>query len=173
MILAESEDAMQQEVDQLLNLYERRSISRRALIEGLAALVLGSRVFAQTTPGTAQESFVRARTLNHVTITTADVARSKAFYQRLAGLAIQDEGKDFCELRLEGGFLGLYAPEAEQRPGFDHFCLGIEKYDAKRLVDDLKRAIPRANPTLEYSDQVYVRDPDGVRLQFADVSYKR
>ena len=93
---------MQQEVDQLLNLYDRRSISRRALIEGLAALVLGSRVFAQTTPGAAQEPFVRARTLNHVTITTADVARSKAFYQRLAGLPIQDEGKDFCELRLEG-----------------------------------------------------------------------
>lgn len=73
----------------------------------------------------------------------------------------------------KGGFLGLYAPEAKQRPGFNHFCLGIEKYDAKRLVDDLKRAIPQANPTLEYSDQVYVRDPDGVRLQFADVSYKR
>ena len=165
---------MQHEVDQLLSLYERRSISRRALLEGLATLVLGSRVFGQTAPGAAQEEpLVRARTLNHVTITTADVPRSKAFYQRLTGLAVRDEGKDFCELRLQGGFLGLYAPEAGQQLGFDHFCFGIETYDAKRVLGDLKRAIPEAHPTLEYGDQVYVRDPDGVRVQFADVSYKR
>jgi len=167
------EDAMQHEVDQILSLYERRSISRRALVEGLAALVLGSRVFGQTAPSADQEPLVRARTLNHITITTADVARSKAFYQRLTGLAVRDEGKDFCELRLQGGFLGLYAPEAGQRLGFDHFCFGIETYDAKRVLGDLKRAIPEAHPTLEYGDQVYVRDPDGVRVQFADESYKR
>ncbi len=164
---------MQHEVDQLLSLYERRSISRRALVEGLGALALGSRVFGQTGPVAAQEPLVRARTLNHVTIITADVARSRAFYQRLAGLAIRDEGKDFCELRLEGGFLGLYAPEAGQRPGFDHLCFGIERYDPIRVLGDLKRSIPEADPTLEYGDQVYVRDPDGVRVQFADVGYKR
>jgi len=167
------EDAMQHEVDQLLSLYERRSISRRALVEGLAALVLGSRVFGQTGPGAAQEPLVHARALNHVTIITADLARSKAFYQRLTGLGIRDEGKGFCELRLEGSFLGLYAPEAGQRLGFDHFCFGIETYDPKRVLGDLKRSIPEAHPTLEYGDQVYVRDPDGVRVQFADVSYKR
>ena len=164
---------MQDQVDQLLGLYERRGISRRALIEGLTALVLGSRLAAQTGSGMTQEPFVRAHTLNHVTVTTADVARSKAFYQRVAGLAIRDEGRDFCELRLEGSFLGLYAVEAQQRAGFDHFCLGIENYDAKRIHGDLERVIPEAHPTLEYGDQVYVRDPDGVRVQFADVSYKR
>jgi catechol 2,3-dioxygenase-like lactoylglutathione lyase family enzyme len=164
---------MQHRVDQLLSLYERRTISRRALVEGLAALVPSSRVFSQTGSGAAQEPLVRARTLNHVTIITADVARSRAFYQQLAGLAIRDEGKDFCELRLEGGFLGLYGPEAGQRPGFDHFCFGIERYDPIRVLGDLKRSIPGANPTLEYGDQVYVRDPDGVRVQFADVGYKR
>jgi catechol 2,3-dioxygenase-like lactoylglutathione lyase family enzyme len=161
---------MQHEIDQLVSLYERRRITRRALVEGLAALALGSRVFGQTA---AQEPLVRARTLNHVTIITADVARSKAFYQRLTGLAVRDEGKDFCELRLEGGFLGLYAPEAGQRLGFDHFCFGIETYDPKRVLGDLKRSIPEADPTVEHGDQVYVRDPNGVRVQFADVSYKR
>src|SRR3954471_22164513 len=102
------EEAMQLEVDQLLCLYDRRKISRRALVQGLAALFVGSQVLGQTAPTHPMGSFVRARTLNHVTITSADVARSKAFYQRVAGLAIRDEGRDFCELRLEGGFLGLY-----------------------------------------------------------------
>lgn len=98
----------------------------------------------------------------------------KPFINSLTGLAVHNEGKDFCELKLQDGFLGLYAPdEAGQHLGFDHFCFGIERYDAKRVLGDLKRAIPEAHPTLEYDDQVYVRDPDGVRVQFADVSYKR
>jgi catechol 2,3-dioxygenase-like lactoylglutathione lyase family enzyme len=168
-----SEESMHNQIDQLLDLYERRGITRRALIAGLTAVVLGSRATAQTNSGKAQEPFVRAHTLNHVSIDTADVARSKAFYQRLAGLAIRDEGKDFCELRLDGGFLGLYAREPSENPGIDHFCLGVENYDAKRIHADLQRAIPEGHATLEYGDQVYVRDPDGVRIQFADVSYKR
>ena len=164
---------MDNQIDQLLELYERRAITRRALMAGLTAIVLSSRTTAQTNSGNAQEPFVRAHTLNHVSIDAADVARSKAFYQQLAGLAVRDEGKDFCEFRLEGAFLGFYAREASNAPGIDHFCLGVENYDAKRIHADLQRAIPEVHPTLEYGDQVYVRDPDGVRVQFADVSYKR
>ena len=160
------------EFDRLLNLYERGGISRRALLEGVALLALGSAVSGQTRPSAAGEPLVRARTLNHVTLVAADVAKSKAFYERLTGLAIRDEGKDFCEFRLEGSFLGIYAREAEEAAGFNHFCLGIDGYDAKRLVGQLKQAIPEADATLEYDSQVYVRDPDGVKVQFADVNYK-
>src|SRR5262249_14527457 len=38
---------------------------------------------------------------------------------------------------------------------------------------DLEQSIPESHPTLEYGDQVYVHDPDGVRVQLADVSYKK
>ena len=61
-------------------------------------------------------------TLNHVTLYASSVARSKAFYQRLTGLPIQAEDKDFCEFRLESGFLGIYAADGGQQPGFNHFC---------------------------------------------------
>src|SRR5436190_18494268 len=117
---------MKSEVDRLLNLYEQSSISRRGLIEAVAALSLAAGAAgASTKPGVTP--IVQARTLNHVTITTANVARSKAFYGRLTGLAVRDEGPNFCELQLENGFLGLYSPwEAKQRVGIDHVCLGIE-----------------------------------------------
>lgn len=161
---------MQDEIDDLVTMYEQRTISRRALVQGLASLVLAERIFGETAAGT--EPPAPARTLNHVTILTPDVRRSKAFYQRLTGLAIRDEGKDFCEFRFDGGFLGIYAPEEGRRPGFDHFCFGIENYDAKRVLSRLQQAVPQAHPTLENADQVYVRDPDGVRVQFADVNYK-
>jgi catechol 2,3-dioxygenase-like lactoylglutathione lyase family enzyme len=163
---------MQQELERLVTLYDQRSISRRALVQGLIASAVGSRAFGQTNPSAGAEPFVRAHTLNHVTILTSDVGRSKAFYQRLAGLPIRDEGKGFCEFRLNGGFLGLYAAEAGERAGFNHFCLGIKNYDAKQVVHGLERDFPDAHPGLEYGDQVYFRDPDGVKVQIADETYK-
>ena len=163
---------MQREVDNLVSLYDRRNISRRELVQGLTAFALGPRVFPQPGPTETRDTLAHAHTLNHVTIITRDVKRSKAFYQHLTGLSVRDEGKDFCELRLDDAFLGLYAAETGGRPGFDHFCFGIESYDPKRVLSDLQRAIPEAHPTLEYGDQVYVRDPDGVRVQLADVRYK-
>jgi catechol 2,3-dioxygenase-like lactoylglutathione lyase family enzyme len=164
---------MQHEIDHLVTMYEQRTISRRALVQRLAGLALGARMFGQSGSGTTRGPLVHARTLNHVTILTPEVRRSKDFYQRLTGLPIRDEAKDFCELRFEGGFFGIYAPDAGRRAGFDHFCFGMDNYDAKRVLDSLQRAIPEAHPTLENADQVYVRDPDGVRVQFADVNYKR
>ena len=41
------------------------------------------------------------------------------------------------------------------------------------LETALNAAVPEAKPGLENQDQVYVQDPDGVRVQFADVRYKR
>lgn len=164
---------MEDQAEHLVSLYDRGTISRRQLVQGLLALGVSGVQPRQALGASSGEPLFRARTINHVTLFASDVARSKAFYQRLAGLPIRDEGKDLCEFRLEGGFLGLYAPEGVQRPGVDHFCLGMEGYNAARVHAVLAEAVPEARPTLEYEDQVYVRDPDGVRVQLADVTYKR
>jgi catechol 2,3-dioxygenase-like lactoylglutathione lyase family enzyme len=167
---------MRHEVERLVGLYDHGGLSRRQLLQGLLALgvgrfapdPLGGGIGGQ---GQAPPLF-HTRTLNHVTLFASNVARSKAFYQRLTGLPIRAEDKDFCEFRLEGGFLGIYAPDAGDQPGFNHFCFGIDGYDPQATLRALKAAVPEAQPTLE-EDQVYVQDPDGVRVQFADVRYKR
>jgi len=163
---------MKVEIDRLLSLYEGSTISRRSLIEAVAA-VSAAAVIA---PGTARAAapVVRGRSLNHVTLTTTDVARSKAFYQRLMGLSVRDEGEGFCDLQLENGFLGLYAPwEKKQRIGIDHVCLGIEDFEPKAVLAELKTMMPDTRPTVEFGDQLYLRDPDGTKVQLAGVSYKR
>ena len=161
------------DVEGLVDLYDGGRLSRRELVRGLLALGIAPRV-AQGRASTSQSApLFRTRTVNHVTIYASDVARSKAFYQRLTGLPIQNEDKESCEFRLENGFLGIYATDPGQRFGFNHFCFGIEKYDPQTTVDAIKRAIPEAKPSLEDQGQVYVQDPDGVRVQFADVKYKR
>jgi catechol 2,3-dioxygenase-like lactoylglutathione lyase family enzyme len=168
---------MHHEVESLLGLYDRGSLSRRQLVQGLVALGVGPFVArplaAGIRAGEQSPGLFQARTLNHVTLYASDVARSKAFYQRLAGLPVRAEDKDFCEFRLEGGFLGIYEPDSGQQPGFNHFCFGIEKYDPQTTLNTIKAAMPEVKVTLEGKDQVYVEDPDGVRVQFADVGYKR
>jgi len=168
---------MQHEIERLVSLYDRGGLSRRQLLQGLIALSVGPSVASPlaSDPGAAQQaaSLLPARTLNHVTLYASSVARSKAFYQRLTGLPIQAEDKDFCEFRLEGSFLGIYAPDAGQQPGFNHFCFGVDAYDPQATITVVKKVMPEAKPVLENQDQVYVQDPDGVRVQFADVRYKR
>jgi catechol 2,3-dioxygenase-like lactoylglutathione lyase family enzyme len=168
---------MHAELERLVGLYDGAKITRRELIQGLVAVGIGTRAGpnafgAAASSGQAAPVF-QARTINHVTLYVSDVVRSKAFYQSLTGLPVRAEDATFCELRLENSFLGLYAPDRGERPGIDHFCVGIEHYAPAPALAKLKAAVPNAQPTLENQDQVYVRDPDGVRVQFADVKYKR
>jgi len=168
---------MNDEVDRLITMYDGGHLNRRQLLQELVGIgfgmnMLGARSGLPVT-GEQQTPLFRAHTINHVTIHATDVAQSKAFYQTITGLPIRAEDKDFCEFRLEHGFLGLYKVEAGQRAGYDHFCLGVEKFNALRALAALKSAVPAAQPTLEFDDQIYLRDPDGVRVQLADVKYKR
>jgi catechol 2,3-dioxygenase-like lactoylglutathione lyase family enzyme len=168
---------MHDEVERLVGLYDGGEITRRQLLQGLLAVGFGARVVpsASNAPASSGQSapVFQARTVNHVTLYVSDVARSKAFYQSLTGLPIRSEDATFCEFRLENSFLGLYSLDQGQRPGFDHFCFGVQQYDPAAALAKLKAAVPNAHPTLENGDQVYVRDPDGVRVQFADAQYKR
>jgi len=168
---------MRHEMERLVGLYDRGGLSRRQLLQGLFALSVGPYVASPPASELGEPGKVApllpTRTLNHVNLYASSVSRSKAFYQRVTGLPIQAEDKDFCEFRLEGGFLGIYAPDAGQQPGFNHFCFGIEAYNPQVTLTTLKTAMPEAKPVLENQDQVYLQDPDGVRVQFADVRYKR
>lgn len=160
-------------IDRTLDAYDRGVIGRRELLEALAGVFVAGVVGvpASATP----QSVVRARTLNHVSIIVSELGRSKAFYQRLAGLPVRAEGEDYCEFRLSDSFLGLYAQASEptRKIGIDHFCLGIDGFEPAAVFNSLKRDIPEAAPSLEYEgQQVYVRDPDDVRVQFSDLKYK-
>jgi hypothetical protein len=88
---------------------------------------------------------------------------------------VREEDDGYCELRLSDSFLGLYAQASDptRKIGIDHFCFGMNGFEPEAIFERLERDIPDAAPSLEYDgQQVYVRDPDGVRVQFSDVKYK-
>ena len=70
---------MTESFNTLLTRYETGTLTRRQLLTAMAVLVAPA-----TTRG--QEGVVRARSLNHVNVGVADVARSEAFYRHLLGL---------------------------------------------------------------------------------------
>lgn len=108
--------------------------------------------------------------LNHATIYVSDVAKSKAFYQKLLGLKVRTETKDYCNLDLGNSFLSINKAESSFR--IDHFCVGIESFDAEAVLEKLKNEFPSANPTMEYGNQVYLRDPDNIRFQLSAKDYR-
>jgi catechol 2,3-dioxygenase-like lactoylglutathione lyase family enzyme len=158
-------------LDQLMTLYDRREISRRDLLGALAVLGIGGTAGAQTAPA-AREGVVQAKTINHVSLGVADVARSTEFYDRLLNLPVIDHAENgFCEYRLGNGFFGLYGGPG-MKQGLDHVAIGVERYDVKTTTEALKRAFPKAKVD-SGGDQVYITDPDGARIQFCAVDYKR
>ena len=129
---------MNDELERLFTMYDGGHLNRRQLLQGLLGLGLGTGLVNPRSDASAsggrRTPLFSAHTINHVTIRTADVPRSKAFYQSLTGLAVRAEDKDSCEFRLEHGFLGLYALEAGERAGYDHFCFGVDAFDAPRAL---------------------------------------
>ena len=162
---------MHEQLETLLGSYEAGHLDRRQLIGALAALALGLRS-SPTAPGCVAP--FRARTVNHVTLSVGDLSRSKAFYQQLLGTDARNENTRSCQFRLENGFVVLdtYSGEDGHPRGIDHVCFGIDDYTATEVFERLRRDQRGLRPTLEYGNQVYVRDPDGARVQLSAADYK-
>jgi len=169
---------MHGELDRLLALYERGVLTRRQLLAAMVALAVGAP--AVNAAVVASRELPRARTLNHVTLSVADLARSRAFYERLLGVQGQVQGTTACVFGLENGFFMVetYAREggvAAHPRGIDHVCVGLEAFEPKETLAAVRQRMPDAGARLGglKGDQVYVRDPDGASVQLCPADYKR
>jgi catechol 2,3-dioxygenase-like lactoylglutathione lyase family enzyme len=155
-------------VDNLVKEFAERRITRRELVAALTALfAAGSSKAAAQAPQSIQ-----GRTLNHVSLAVTDVERSAEFYQGLLGLEVVSRpGNGGINLGLGSSFLGLYALA---NPGsVNHFCIGVDDYDAARLSETLAESGVESristNPLGRTSggDQLYFNDPDGTSVQLS------
>ena len=76
--------------------------------------------------------------MNHVTLTVTNAKRSLEFYQRLFGLPIVATQGPVPILRLGPGpqFIAL-SERPTAKPGIDHVCLTIERFDVDRVMKAL------------------------------------
>jgi catechol 2,3-dioxygenase-like lactoylglutathione lyase family enzyme len=165
---------MIEQPDQLLTMHEDGVLDRRQLLGALVAAFAApdhpSRSYR------ARRPLRRGRTLNHVTLSVADVSRSKAFHGRLLSLEFKSNRPDQVTGQLENGALVLdgYEEVPGHPPGIDRFCVGLDTYEAHATFAELRREFPQAVISLEgrKRDQVYIRDPDGARVQLCAADYK-
>jgi len=157
---------MTKELDTLLGRYDAGQLSRRELLAALAMLVL---------PGPSLQRAPQigaAKLLNHVTLYVRDVERSRAFYHSLFGMPVLTQQAPGVNLSVGAGFLGLYPVDAGEAPRIDHFCLGLQGFDAE--ATKRKLAAQGIDATIRERDdtkELYLADRDGLRVQLQDARY--
>jgi len=62
-----------------------------------------------------------------------------------------------------------------QDPGrtqIDHFCVGIDSFNADTVFEKLKKEFPSSNPVMVDGKEIYLRDPDNTSVQLSAKEYK-
>lgn len=152
-------------IDSLVTAFESGRLTRRQLVQGLAALV----ATAGSTTAAAQAPPIPALSLNHVSLAVTDPEASKQFFQKTFGMPVVSTQGTGINLALGTSFLGLYKMPNPGR--VDHVCFGVDHYDvhamaAKLEAQGIKAAIRKDKP------EVYFTDPDGIRFQLENKDYR-
>lgn len=152
---------MTEKLDSLVTAYDNGALTRRQLLQALAVLATPAAAAAAPADGPA----MKGRLIHHVNVQVSDVARSEAFYRTLLGLPASRvvQGPDNHGLDLPGG--GLIILQRSDTPGrIDHFCIGVDNWNADRLRAAAKAAgVERVIGTA--ADNFFAADPDGLRVQ--------
>lgn len=152
-------------IDTLVSAFESGRLSRRQLVQGLAAMVAASAPAAAE----AQTPPIPALSLNHVSLAVTDPEASKQFFQKTFGMPVASTQGTGINLSLGTSFLGLYKMPNPGR--VDHVCLGVANYEvnamaAKLEAQGIKATIRKDKP------EVYFNDPDGIRFQLENKDYR-
>lgn len=175
-------------IEQLVKRFEGGGMTRRELVLALSALVVASRPAssaAATGAAAAQPSAapIPVTTMNHVTLTVADVARSVEFYQRVLGLPLvttQGTERDWNAAAVPVLGIGegpqFIAFSQGDRPHINHYCLGMENFDAAEVVARLAEHGIEARVRMRAdsdppAEELMFSDPDGIPVQLQDASY--
>jgi len=156
------EIAMDSIISDLVARFEKGSLSRRELVQGLAMLA------ASGTAATAQEDInFKAADIDHVSVQVANLQRSIDFYRKMFGFTIvsQAEERGVKIVRL-GNTKTLVSLNHGGPPGtIDHFSIGIPGFNRESITSYLTQR--GATPLQGNFAGLHVKDPDGVNVQIS------
>ena len=168
---------METVIARLLTQFENGTLTRRQLIQSLAAAALAGGGTAA-----AQGGGFRTLNLDHINYDVTDYRRPRDFYAGLWGMTVaNDNGKDACELHF-GDARGVGVRDRTMisirtRPAarVDHIAFKIENWNTDRVRAELERrglksqlARGGAIDTPNYVS-LTVPDPDGLGVQISGI----
>ena len=152
-------------------------ITRRQLLLALPGLAVAPRLFGQSGKPT-----IPLKGFNNFRLNVSDVKRSVDFYQGLFGMPIQARQGETVILRIGAGpqFMAL-APAASAPPNIAHMGLGVDNFNADRLVgiltqhgftkSDASGPMKARVTDRSGTKELFFGDPDGLLVQLQDASY--
>jgi len=151
---------MESIISNLVSRFEKGSLSRRELVQGLTMLA------ASGTAASAQQDLnFRTATIDHISIQVADVKRSTEFYEKMFGFKVVsgEPARNIVRLGNTGNLVSL---NQEKPTGtIDHFAIGIPRYNKDVAV---RYFTQRGVKPLEGNFAgFHVLDPDGIRVQIS------
>ena len=150
---------MNSAIDDLVARFERGTVSRRQLVQGLTALAAAGGAL----PAAAQTAPFTSTRIDHISIQVTDMARSIAFYEKIFGLKILGEDKENEIVRM--GVTRIIVSLHRKPPVgiVDHFAIAIDGFDREAVTAELAKHGLTAEQNLDYG--FYVRDPEGIPVQ--------
>jgi catechol 2,3-dioxygenase-like lactoylglutathione lyase family enzyme len=152
---------MESIISNLVTRFEKGSLSRRDLVQGLAMLAAGGAAAAQAAQA---ELDFKAATIDHVSVQVADLQRSIAFYQKMFGFAVVSQEQPRGIVRLGNGSRVLVSlNNGSPAPRIDHFAIGIPRFsDETGMRYFMQRG---ATPLQGDYAGFHIKDPDGINVQ--------
>ncbi len=148
---------MEHIIDKLIGRYERGALSRRDLVATLGAVALTGGAASAATSG------FESSAINHVSITVSDLQRSVDFYRRVFNLPVMPGNAGANLVQLGVGKSQHLSIRKGSPVGFDHFAIGIERFNKDAVIADLK--LRGAEGLDEPGVGFRVADPDGLKVQ--------
>jgi glyoxylase I family protein len=149
-------------ISDLVGRFEKGSLSRRELVQGLAMLAA-----AGTTAAHAQETIdFKNADIDHVSMQVADLQRSVEFYQKMFGFKVVSEDQRLGIVRL-GNTRTIVSFNRQSPAGIvDHFAIGVPHYTREAATRYLTERGARVEND-PYAG-LHIRDPDGINVQIFD-----
>jgi glyoxylase I family protein len=151
---------MESIISNLLTRFEKGSLSRRDLVQGLAMLAAGG------TAAAAQEGIdFKTADIDHVSIHVADLQRSVDFYQKMFGFTVVSQDQPGGIIRLGNTKVLVSINNGGPAGIVDHFAIGIPRFSRESLA----RYLTQRGATLLQGDYagLHIKDPDGVNVQIS------
>lgn len=156
-------------IDHMLDNFEKGRLSRRALVQGLAALAAAAAVpaakAAETSP--AITGPLKATNVDHVSILTSDLQKSIAFYKDIFGFNELSADKDHKIMRMGPGKKIILSLRQQEPYGkIDHFGFhidGMSRDNMGPITDYLKGK--GVDPKTDWEFGYHFLGPDGEVVQ--------
>jgi len=151
---------MESIISSLLAQFEKGSLSRRELVQGLAMLAAGG------TAAAAQDNIdFKTADIDHVSIQVADLQRSVEFYQKMFGFSVVSEDKPLGIVRLGNSRTLVSLNRQSPAAIVDHFSIGVPRFTKEAATRYLTQRGARVGDDPYHG--LHVKDPDGIYVQIS------